>query len=631
MSSKRSNKNPNSVDTFSSDAGGDVDVHISKKRRGAGADPKWQVQLQNASGGASIEQLQRPPGILRHRIVNANIVNDHTLAINPQWLPQEPAGAETDRMQLPLRSNTASRSITSYRAPHFQTPDHNQADRAISIAPNHMAPSSRLAASQNSSSHLTDTTSLASPADVWDIAAPNQSDSYDYNFQALANSYNKALNFTAVEIITFLPTLYCNSSIARRFVNNGLENPIHAEITEVHRVYPRAVADIGNDYQNALRPSDWRRMAKEDIKTLWTRKNQKKPHGWDARNISMNAFVPDRIIKQGVRAPAPTSVPFSRLMQGVKKTPTGNDAADLTRAIEFANSEEAKKIFPGRNLIFPDDLIDILRTIGPTLVTEQHRDKDVVKRYRKLYEERKKLKKDMPAEKNETSNSSSRRTRNGSRQDPDGSVVSEISFPLLKSSPKLPPQGSQTSHPSVFHSPHNAAQTNQDISSDSPMTRIPLKSPREHHQCGPLLRDLEPESLSDSDTSAGLASAIRYTRRPDQEDVNRKDDPDYLAQSRPMLQVDEEIALIPSDDHTFYEQLWEESHGEWQRAMDGTIDTLQQDLGVHVSPPPFTAEDYEELFGESAPEHLAKGIRHDEQYEVTSDIPRMQIDSGQSD
>ncbi|KAL5372184.1 hypothetical protein DPSP01_013685 [Paraphaeosphaeria sporulosa] len=149
-----------------------------------------------------------------------------------------------------------------------------------------------------------------------------------------------------------------------------MENPIHAEIADAHRIRPQPVFEIAKEYYSAMRPSDLSAMSKEEIAKMWNRKNHKKPADWDVKNISMNDFVPDRIIK-GVRARALINVPFRVLIHGVKQIPTGNDAADLTRAIQFSISDQTTNTFPGRELMFPDDLIDILGTIGPTLITQQ--------------------------------------------------------------------------------------------------------------------------------------------------------------------------------------------------------------------------------------------------------------------
>ncbi|KAF2450989.1 hypothetical protein P171DRAFT_480037 [Karstenula rhodostoma CBS 690.94] len=627
MAAEHSHEHLDGDGNMRSDPGEDADAHISKKQRVAGAEPNWQEQLQYASEGAFVEQLLHQQNLHRDESVNENIIRDDNIATYPQRLPQGPAGVETDRMQLQLRSATASPSIGFDRTPRLQESAHNQLGRALPTARGPMVPftSLALAPSQKGSSHPTDTTSLAPPAVVQDEAGFNKSGRYDYNFQAFTKNYKPALNFTAVEIITFLPMLHCNSTIARRFVNNGLENPIHAEINDIHRVASQTVATIAKGYQDALRPSNWRQMTKKEIKTLWTRRNQTKPADWDEKNISMNAFVPDRIIKEGVRAPAPTSVPFRMLTQGVRKIPTGNDAADLTRSIEFATSDQAKKTFPGRDLMFPDDLIDILRTIGPTLITQQHRDKSIVMRYRKLYKAKKALRKGVQAEKDGRGESSGDRTRPGSRQDTDWSIPSESSSPLPKSPPQGTPRMSKTSHSSVSRSPHNASQLTQDFKADSTMTRTPLKSPREHqgqNQSTQLLRDLDVESLPSNDTTSEafqLGSAIWYARRPDQKDIDWHHSPEHLAQISLKLQAEA------------YEEIWEQSQGDRQRAMDDSIATLQQQLGVYVPPPRFTAEDYEQLFSEPAPEYLEKAIKHNEPFEGSSGSSRMQIDSSRSD
>ncbi|PVI00028.1 hypothetical protein DM02DRAFT_709695 [Periconia macrospinosa] len=187
------------------------------------------------------------------------------------------------------------------------------------------------------------------------------------------------VNFTAVEIITFLPTVYCNHWVARRFVNNGISNGQHHEIFLTHRKPTTEIcADvpaIGQNYLNAMRPAGWRLLPKEQQKGMWTRKAHRTPSTWNRDCIEMNTFRPDG------HDPVP-SVPIIALLQGVKKIPTGEDAADLTRAIEFGVQNKMVSVAGGlTEYMFPEHLPLILSIIGRTVIESYHLDGAIAKRY----------------------------------------------------------------------------------------------------------------------------------------------------------------------------------------------------------------------------------------------------------
>lgn len=210
-----------------------------------------------------------------------------------------------------------------------------------------------------------------------------QSPIYDYDYSKHGHTF--LLNFTAVEIITFLPRLFEQTSMATRLVNNGMQNKVHAKILEEHRYHQGSgctdfyVAGIGARYLDAMRGPGWRARPKAEQDAMWTRKKQKVPDAavWNAADISMNSFIPDRI-KYGTHDVQPPSVPFLQLLRGVKKIPQGDDAADLTRAIEFVVDSE---LAGGDQWIFPDHLGMILAAIGSTPIHNEHLDREIVQRY----------------------------------------------------------------------------------------------------------------------------------------------------------------------------------------------------------------------------------------------------------
>ena len=211
---------------------------------------------------------------------------------------------------------------------------------------------------------------------------------YDFDFRAIFEHYPQHINFTAVEIIVFLPRLYYNSQIAERFANNYITNPVHLEMWKQHRYsageYAGAtLTSVANGYLDALRPSNWRSLQKdwsaEKKAELWSRKAHKTPSNWNPQNMRINDFVPERLLRQGMHGPIPMSVPFTDLLAGVQKMPSEIDAADLTRAIEFACGNSIPST--GQPYLFPDHLPLILGIVGHTTITDGHFDHAAAKRY----------------------------------------------------------------------------------------------------------------------------------------------------------------------------------------------------------------------------------------------------------
>jgi hypothetical protein len=197
---------------------------------------------------------------------------------------------------------------------------------------------------------------------------------YDYIYED-----EQPICFTAVELITFLPRLCRSRWVAERLLNGGMSNVAHLEIHKTHRFtakhrdgFTRNTVAFG--YTDAMRGPGWR-LKDTDPQGAWSRKTHKVPEGWQCTS-AMNKFAPDGLLKGNWIQPEP--VPFSDLLKGVKKIPVGSDAADLTRAIDFAvgNVKETGQIW-----MFPTDLKTILDHIGRTVLTSEHQDRAINQRY----------------------------------------------------------------------------------------------------------------------------------------------------------------------------------------------------------------------------------------------------------
>jgi hypothetical protein len=186
-----------------------------------------------------------------------------------------------------------------------------------------------------------------------------------------------ALNFTMVDIIVILPNWFSNQQIMDRFMNNGLTPIVHVAILQEHH----AMDSMSLDAIAKLREgcSDEYRRVMRTMNSSWKRAAHTVPATWDKQNISINHFLPD--VARHLNYIAPKAIPFKDLIVGIKKLPEGEDAGDLTRALEFALHNQ--KIDANGSMVdymFPDDIHAILKHIGPTILTNDHY--DMVTRFR---------------------------------------------------------------------------------------------------------------------------------------------------------------------------------------------------------------------------------------------------------
>jgi hypothetical protein len=190
------------------------------------------------------------------------------------------------------------------------------------------------------------------------------------------------INFTLPEIIAILPHWFRNRNLTTRFLNNGINAGLHLALLEEYRyidVYTsedrkRARDRLGDAYRSIMRKVD----------AEWKLGTHVPPEGWDERGIDIAGFVPD-----GARE-ATASISFKDLAIGLKKLPRGNDAGDLTRALEYAiRNRKIDEWGREAELMFPDDLQAILNQIGRTGVTQEHTDRFVLTRYRNILRETK--------------------------------------------------------------------------------------------------------------------------------------------------------------------------------------------------------------------------------------------------
>ncbi|KAH9871160.1 hypothetical protein J1614_006736 [Plenodomus biglobosus] len=186
------------------------------------------------------------------------------------------------------------------------------------------------------------------------------------------------LNFTIVEIISILPNWFRSRDMATRFLSNGISSRVHFLILDEHRQldltteiqFERARDSISDAYRKVMRKLD----------PLWTKARHLIPQGWDSSSITVNDVRPEAAREFGWRQPL--SVAYKSLAIGLKKLPEGNDAGDLTRALDFAMNHQKDSGFGNPvDFLFPDDLHVILNRIGRTHINVEQTDLHIIARY----------------------------------------------------------------------------------------------------------------------------------------------------------------------------------------------------------------------------------------------------------
>jgi hypothetical protein len=190
-----------------------------------------------------------------------------------------------------------------------------------------------------------------------------------------------AINATLMDIIAILPQWFRNLELSARFVNNGINAGIHVALLEEHRHVDVYTLEDRKRWRDRLGEAYRRSMRKVDPE--WKQGKHHAPQGWNEQDIDIAGFVPEAAREAGYIAP--TAISFKDLSIGLKKLPQGNDAGDLTRALDYAmHNHKVDENGQEVELMFPDDVQAILNQIGRTRVTREHTDRSILARHTKV-------------------------------------------------------------------------------------------------------------------------------------------------------------------------------------------------------------------------------------------------------
>ncbi|KAF2502467.1 hypothetical protein BU16DRAFT_587682 [Lophium mytilinum] len=201
-------------------------------------------------------------------------------------------------------------------------------------------------------------------------AAEDDEPSRVYDFMKKAPHQNHPLpsiNVTLVEILVLLGHAHLNYHVANRLVTNGLTYPLHQFIVRCHRTggtaLDRATAradvlldeddrfysrnSILHSYQHAFRAGKDRNNPVPGW-TFTTHKQKISNDNWDPQNISLAGIqvrgvthcLPDQTFWP------PGYVMLESLLNDVDQVPSGDDAADLTKAVLWAKDHPGTYKYP---------------------------------------------------------------------------------------------------------------------------------------------------------------------------------------------------------------------------------------------------------------------------------------------
>lgn len=197
-------------------------------------------------------------------------------------------------------------------------------------------------------------------------------------------------NLTAAEILAYLPHWLKSVDVILRFVNHGGRSVTITYLLDNLRVMPSSNYQANST--TVMMHYAMRRAGKQEW-TIGTRHEFADDREYPEDSLYVGDFRPPRLThpksasaRQKLRTSdltrnsAAAPIPFKDLALHVKKHPSGDDALDLTRCVDYALKH------PDEEWLFPIDfgkLVDHLG--GPLPVTHSHLDKQLFARYDTLF------------------------------------------------------------------------------------------------------------------------------------------------------------------------------------------------------------------------------------------------------
>ncbi len=192
-------------------------------------------------------------------------------------------------------------------------------------------------------------------------------------------------NLTVSEILAYLPHWLKSVDVILRLVSHGGRSITITHLLNKFRNLPT------NDYRpnsTTVMMHYAMRRAGNSGWTIGTRDKFERDREYDENSLYVGDFRPPRLthpktasssqihLKDALaRNAAAEPIPFKDLARHVKEHPSGNDALDLTRCVDYAIKH------PKEKWLFPTDFNKLVEHIGgPLTVTRSHLDRQLFKR-----------------------------------------------------------------------------------------------------------------------------------------------------------------------------------------------------------------------------------------------------------
>jgi hypothetical protein len=179
-------------------------------------------------------------------------------------------------------------------------------------------------------------------------------------------------NLTIIEILCFFPGWTTSRNVINRILSNGGSLTVVARILKEYRDMSPSVTGLRNTLLKRFN-RHMRVVYGED----WIPHTHQAPPDYDHSNIDVSGFETVVQYEPNVKSIGPVqSVAFKGLANNISKFPSGSDALDLTRCVEYAIAH------PDEEWRFPEDYEKILKHIGgPKIPVHDNLDNAIFRRH----------------------------------------------------------------------------------------------------------------------------------------------------------------------------------------------------------------------------------------------------------
>ncbi|KAI4910097.1 hypothetical protein J4E90_007528 [Alternaria incomplexa] len=189
-------------------------------------------------------------------------------------------------------------------------------------------------------------------------------------------------NLTLAETLAFIPHAIKSFDIMDRFLHNGALSGTFADMINHYRDMPYGPITNNTIYRMMKGPMVHREKTEPTYEN-WTvakHTNLPRPAGFDPTSVNVAGFDPPYNFNSRERTVAatqpPPSIPFRDMANGVKIMPSGHDALDLTRCVQYCVKNNDS------SWLYPQDFQNLVAHLGgASTVHPHHHDDAAIRRH----------------------------------------------------------------------------------------------------------------------------------------------------------------------------------------------------------------------------------------------------------